>query len=81
MISATIITLVNLGIVIGPATWLGLGAVDGLQSFASQLAAGTLVVPSPPAGVKVKPRWQPFKDPARIWLNFPPASVWRFQGI
>ena len=51
-LAATIITLVNLGIVIGPATWLGLGAVDGLQSFASQLAAGTLVVPSPPAGVK-----------------------------
>jgi hypothetical protein len=23
----------------------------------------------PPADVKVKPRWQPFKDPARIWLN------------
>lgn len=22
-----------------------------------------------PAGVAVKPRWQPFKDPARIWLN------------
>lgn len=22
-----------------------------------------------PDGVKVKPRWQPFKDPARIWLN------------
>ncbi|MBI2685385.1 MAG: sulfatase-like hydrolase/transferase [Acidobacteria bacterium] len=22
-----------------------------------------------PAGVKRKPRWQPFKDPARIWLN------------
>jgi choline-sulfatase len=22
-----------------------------------------------PAGVRVKPRWQPFKDPARIWLN------------
>ncbi len=22
-----------------------------------------------PAGVRRKPRWQPFKDPARIWLN------------
>src|SRR5262249_9599262 len=22
-----------------------------------------------PADIKVKPRWQPFKDPARIWLN------------
>ena len=23
----------------------------------------------PPPGMKVKPRWRPFKDPARIWLN------------
>ena len=28
------------------------------------------VKPKPPAaGVRVKPRWQPFRDPARIWLN------------
>lgn len=24
---------------------------------------------SPPAGVKVKPAWRPFRDPASIWLN------------
>jgi choline-sulfatase len=23
----------------------------------------------PDAGIRTKPRWQPFKDPARIWLN------------
>jgi len=51
-LAATLITLVNLGIIIGPATWLGLGAVDGLRSFAAQLGAGTLTVPSPPAAVK-----------------------------
>jgi predicted PurR-regulated permease PerM len=51
-LAATILTLVNLGIVIGPATWLGLGAVDGLRSFAAQLSAGTLTLPSPPAGIK-----------------------------
>jgi hypothetical protein len=28
------------------------------------------VMPAPPpADLKVKPHWQPFKDPARIWLN------------
>jgi choline-sulfatase len=28
------------------------------------------VTPKPPAaGVKVKPAWKPFRDPARIWLN------------
>jgi predicted PurR-regulated permease PerM len=51
-LAATILTLVNLGIVIGPATWLGLGAVEGLRDFAAQLGAGTLIVPSPPASVK-----------------------------
>lgn len=51
-LAATILTLVNLGIVIGPATWLGFGAVDGLRSFAAQLAAGTLAIPSPSTAVK-----------------------------
>jgi len=51
-VAAAALTLVNLGIVIGPATWLGLGAVDGLHHFAAQLSAGTLTIPSPPASVK-----------------------------
>jgi predicted PurR-regulated permease PerM len=51
-LAATILTLINLGIVIGPATWLGLGAVEGLRSFADQIGAGTLTIPSPPAGAK-----------------------------
>jgi len=50
--SATILTIVSLGIVIGPATWLGLGAVDGLRGFAAQLGAGTVVVPAPPPNIK-----------------------------
>jgi predicted PurR-regulated permease PerM len=51
-LAATILTLINLGIIIGPAAWLGLGAVDGLREFAAQLSAGTLAIPSPPAAVK-----------------------------
>lgn len=51
-LAATIITAINLGIVIGPATWLGLGAVEGLRSFAAQLEAGTLSIPSPPSQVR-----------------------------
>ena len=31
-LAAAIITVINLGIVIGPATWLGLNAVDGLKA-------------------------------------------------
>ncbi len=33
----------------------------------------------PPAGMKVKPRWQPFKDPARIWLNAEKLPYGRFD--
>jgi len=51
-LAAAILTIVNLGIVIGPATWLGLGAVEEVREFAAQLGAGTLAVPSPPAGIK-----------------------------
>ncbi len=51
-LAATIVTVINLVIVIGPATWLGLGAVEGLRDFAAQLGAGTVAIPSPPAGVK-----------------------------
>ncbi|MBM3787497.1 MAG: sulfatase [Acidobacteria bacterium] len=31
--------------------------------------AGAPVQRELPAGMKRKPRWQPFKDPARVWLN------------
>ena len=51
-LAAAILTIINLGIVIGPATWLGLSAVEGLKDFAGNLSAGNLVVPSPPEGVK-----------------------------
>ncbi len=51
-LAAIILTAINLGIVIGPATWLGLSAVEGVRSFAAQLGSGTLVIPSPPAAVK-----------------------------
>jgi len=51
-LAATILTVINLGIVIGPATWLGLGAVEGMKDLAANLSAGNLVVPSPPDGVK-----------------------------
>ena len=51
-LAAVILTIINLGIVIGPATWLGLSAVEGLKEFAGNLSAGNLVVPSSPEGVK-----------------------------
>jgi predicted PurR-regulated permease PerM len=51
-LAAAILTVINLGIVIGPATWLGLSAVEGVRDLAGSLSAGNLVVPSPPKGVK-----------------------------
>jgi len=51
-LAAVIITVVNLAIIIGPATWLGLGLIESLRSFAGQLDSGRLIVPSPPESVK-----------------------------
>jgi predicted PurR-regulated permease PerM len=51
-LAAAILTIINLGIVIGPATWLGLNAVEGLKDLAGNLNAGNLSVPSPPERVK-----------------------------
>ena len=51
-LAAAILTVINLGIVIGPATWLGLSAVDGLKEFAGNLSGGNLAVPSPPEAVR-----------------------------
>jgi predicted PurR-regulated permease PerM len=47
-LAAAIVTVINLAIVIGPVTCLGVGLVEGLQSFAGQLSAGSLAIPSPP---------------------------------
>ncbi|WP_247972554.1 AI-2E family transporter [Bradyrhizobium sp. 195] len=54
-LAAVILTAINLAIVIGPAAWLGLGAVDGIRDFAGELAAGDLAIPSPPATIKTWP--------------------------
>jgi predicted PurR-regulated permease PerM len=51
-LAAATITVINLAIIIGPVTWLGLGLVDGLQGLAGQLGTGDLAIPSPPEGVK-----------------------------
>jgi predicted PurR-regulated permease PerM len=51
-LAAAILTVIDVGIVIGPATWLGLNAVEGLKDFAGNLSAGNLLIPSPPQGVK-----------------------------
>ncbi|SHN80506.1 Predicted PurR-regulated permease PerM [Bradyrhizobium erythrophlei] len=51
-LAAATTTGVTLAIIVGPVTWLGSGLVDGLQSIAGHLSAGTLTIPAPPEGVK-----------------------------
>jgi predicted PurR-regulated permease PerM len=50
-IAAFIITIMVLAVFLGPATWLGLGLVDGLRSIFDQLTSGDIAIPSPPDGV------------------------------
>jgi len=51
-LAAGMITVIAAAIVIGPATWLGLSLVDGLQAISDALGSDSLVVPSPPAALK-----------------------------
>jgi predicted PurR-regulated permease PerM len=51
-IAAIIVTLVVLAVFLGPATWLGLGLVDGLRNISDQLTSGDLAIPAPPDSVK-----------------------------
>ena len=51
-LAASIITIVNLGIIVGPATWLGLSAAEGVKEIAGEVSAGDLAIPSPPASIK-----------------------------
>lgn len=87
-LAAAILTAVNLCIVIGPAAWLGLGAVEGITDFAGQLIAGELAVPSPPEGIKswplVGPQLYAFWDQAstnlRVVLHQIAPSLKPFAG-
>jgi predicted PurR-regulated permease PerM len=51
-VAAVIVTLVVLAVFLGPATWLGLGLVEGLRNISDQLTSGDLTIPAPPDGVK-----------------------------
>jgi predicted PurR-regulated permease PerM len=54
-LAAAILTAINLAVVIGPAAWLGVGALDGIRDFGAELAVGELVLPSPPQAIKSWP--------------------------
>jgi len=54
-IAATLITVLSVVIVLGPATWLGISLVASLRSIFEQLSSGTITVPAPPDSVKTWP--------------------------
>ena len=54
-LAATLLTLISLLIVIGPATWLVLGLVDGIGMLSTRLDFSTLVMPPPPEAIKAWP--------------------------
>jgi predicted PurR-regulated permease PerM len=54
-LAAALLTLLNLLIVIGPATWLILSLIDSLRTLADQLDLSVLALPPPPIAVKSWP--------------------------
>jgi predicted PurR-regulated permease PerM len=55
VLSATLITILCLTIVVGPASWLVFGMVEGVRLFSEELAKGAVAVPAPHASVKQWP--------------------------
>jgi predicted PurR-regulated permease PerM len=51
-LAATLITVLSLLVVIGPATWLALGLVDSLRVISERLDFSTLAIPPPSLAVK-----------------------------
>jgi predicted PurR-regulated permease PerM len=51
-LSAFIVTVLATAVVIVPATWLGLGLVEGLGTIYEQLGSEQSLVPSPPIAIK-----------------------------
>jgi predicted PurR-regulated permease PerM len=51
-LAAALITIFSLLVVIGPATWLALGLVDGLRVIAERLDLANLTIPPPSNSVK-----------------------------
>ena len=54
-LAAFLLTILNLLIVIGPATWLTLGLIDSLRELSEHLDLSALALPPPPHAVKSWP--------------------------
>ncbi|MDR3465882.1 MAG: AI-2E family transporter [Xanthobacteraceae bacterium] len=54
-VAASLLTVLSLVILIGPATWIGFGLVESLRTLSEQLNSGTLTIPAPTETVKAWP--------------------------
>ena len=54
-LAALLLTILNLLIVIGPATWLTLGLIDSIRNLSEHLDLSALTLPPPPHAVKTWP--------------------------
>jgi predicted PurR-regulated permease PerM len=55
VVSATLITILGLAIMIGPASWLVFGLVEGVRLISDQLGDGSVSVPAPNPTIKEWP--------------------------
>jgi len=51
-LAAILLTILNLIIVIGPATWLSLGLIDSFRALSERVDLSALALPPPPDGLK-----------------------------
>jgi predicted PurR-regulated permease PerM len=51
-LAAILTTLIVLAVFLAPASWLGIGLVDGLRNISDRLTSGDLVLPAPPESVQ-----------------------------
>jgi len=54
-LAGALLTLINLLIVVGPATWLAVSLIDGLRTLSEELDFSALALPPPPVAVKSWP--------------------------
>ncbi|TGN90243.1 AI-2E family transporter [Bradyrhizobium yuanmingense] len=50
--ASVVLTVITLGVIIGPAAWLGLSAVEGLKDLAGQVGSGDLALQAAPERIR-----------------------------
>ncbi len=69
-LAITLITLVSIGVIVGPVSLIAKALVDNAQSLAESITTGTLVVPPPPENIKHLPL-----------LGEPLNNIWQLASV